>query len=144
MWHFLFALFPFWAILINFRFSVFSGLSQTLEKSTLGLSEEEKLAGSGEKKIIQLSQVEPILEPKQKKRYFIISNWFCIFNEALNNLTLVLTKQWRRRVYAAQVGGGILLGSRHQNQNFLPIITKYLKLGKGSKPKQKQQDGKYE
>ena len=106
MWHFLFALFPFWAILINFRFSVFSGLSQTLEKSTLGLSEEEKLAGSGEKIIIQLSQVEPILEPKQKKRYFIISNWFCIFSEALNNLTLVLTKQWRRGVYSGQVGGG--------------------------------------
>ena len=146
MWHFLFALFPFWAILINFRFSIFSGLSQTLEKSTLGLSEEEKLAGSGEKKIILLSQVEPILEPKQKKRYFIISNWFCIFSEALNNLTLVLTKQWRRGVYSGQVGGGggILLGSRHQNHKFLSIITKYLKLGKGSKPKQKQQDGKYE
>ena len=47
-------------------------------------------------------------------------------------------------MYAAQVRGGILLGSRHQNQKFLSIITKYLKLGKGSKPKQKQQDGKYE
>ena len=71
MWHFLFALFPFWAILINFRFSIFSGLSQTLGISTLGLSsEEEKFAGSGEKNIIRLSQVEPILERKQKKTLY--------------------------------------------------------------------------
>ena len=49
VWHFLLALFRFWAILINFRFLFFSALSQTLGKSTLGLSEAEKLAGSGEK-----------------------------------------------------------------------------------------------
>ena len=71
MWHFVFALFRFWAILVNFRFLIFSALSQTLGNFILGLSEAEKLAGSGEK-IIQLSQVELILEQKQKKRYFFI------------------------------------------------------------------------
>ena len=71
MWHFVFALFRFWAILVNFRFLIFSALSQTLGNFILGLSEAEKLAGSGEK-IIQLSQVELILERKQKKRYFFI------------------------------------------------------------------------
>ena len=47
-------------------------------------------------------------------------------------------------MYPAHVGGGLLLGSRHENQKLLSIVTKYLKLGKGRKPKQKQQDGKYE
>ena len=71
MWHFLFALFRFLASLINFRFLIFSGLSQTFGNSTPGLSEAEKLVGSGGK-IIGLSQEEPILEQKQKKNYFII------------------------------------------------------------------------
>ena len=62
VWHFLFSLFRFWAISINFRFLIFSGLCQTFENSTLGLSEGETLADSGEK-IVRLSQVEPILEP---------------------------------------------------------------------------------
>ena len=62
VWRFLFSLFRFWAISINFRFLIFSGLSQTFENSTLGLSEGETLANSGEK-IVRLSQVEPILEP---------------------------------------------------------------------------------
>ena len=66
MWHFLFALSPFLAILINFRFLSFSGISQTFS-----LSKPEKLAGSGEK-IIRLSPEERILAQKQKKRYFII------------------------------------------------------------------------
>ena len=70
MWHFVFALFRFWAILVNFRFLIFSALSQTLGNFILGLSEAEKLAVSGEK-IIQLSQVELILERKQKKTLFL-------------------------------------------------------------------------
>ena len=49
MWHFVFALFRFWAILVNFRFLIFSALSQTLGNFILGLSEAEKLAGSGGK-----------------------------------------------------------------------------------------------
>ena len=70
MWHFVFALFRFWAILVNFRFLIFSALSQTLGNFILGLSKAEKLAVSGEK-IIQLSQVELILERKQKKTLFL-------------------------------------------------------------------------
>ena len=72
MWQFLFALFEFLAILINFTFLFFRGPSPTSEKSTPGREEAEKLAGTGEKKIRRLSQEEPILEPKQKNPYFII------------------------------------------------------------------------
>ena len=35
-------------------------------------------------------------------------------------------------------------GGRHQNQKLLSIIIKYVKLGKGSQPKQKQEDVKNE
>ena len=77
MWHFLFVLFLFWAILINFSFLIFSVLSHVQsENFTLDMSEAEKLAGSGGKLIIRLSPVEPILERKQKKGYFIIYREF--------------------------------------------------------------------
>ena len=55
----------------QFKVFIFWGLSQTFRNSTPGLSEAEKLAGSGEK-IIRLSPEERILAQKQKKRYFII------------------------------------------------------------------------
>ena len=88
MWHFLFALFQFLAILINFRFLFFSGLSQTLGNSTPGLSEAEKLAATGERKITLLSQEEPILEPKQKKHFIIfVSNIEIMQFVSLNNFT---------------------------------------------------------
>ena len=64
MRQFLFALFPFLAILINFSFLFFWGLSHT-GNSTPG---QQEPGG----KIMRLPQVDPILEPKQKKRYFII------------------------------------------------------------------------
>ena len=49
MWHFLFDRFLLWVNLIKFEFLIFLRLSQTLGKSTLGLLEAEKLAGSGGK-----------------------------------------------------------------------------------------------
>ena len=49
VWHFLFALFQFLAHLIKFRFLIFFERFGTPGNSTLGLSEAEKIAGSGEK-----------------------------------------------------------------------------------------------
>ena len=71
MWQFLFALFQFLAILINFTFLFFWGLSQTLGNSTLDPSEAEKLAGTGEKNHPIISSATDF-KAKTKKRYFII------------------------------------------------------------------------
>ena len=65
MWHFLFALFLFWGILIKFRLLIFFARFQSFGNSTLGLPEEEKLAGSG-----GISLEELILEQKRKKMLF--------------------------------------------------------------------------
>ena len=52
VWHFLYALFLcFWTDLINFGFLILWGLSGALGDSTPGLSEGEKLAGSGGKNL---------------------------------------------------------------------------------------------
>ena len=71
MCYFLFAPFRFHFILVKFRFLIFSGPSPNAGNSLPGLLEAEKLAGSG-KKIRQIPPEERFLEPRQKKRYFIV------------------------------------------------------------------------
>ena len=64
VWQFLFALFCFWPNLINFTF-----LFWEIHSWPVG---SRKISRNRGKKIRRLSPVEAILEPKQKKRYFII------------------------------------------------------------------------
>ena len=70
MWHFLFALFRFQAILIKFRFLFLGGLFQTLENSTPGQQEAEKLAGSGGKKSSDYLKRSRFQSENKKKTLF--------------------------------------------------------------------------